>query len=62
MPFMGDDEFRQLVESFAPDRVCFGTDWPWQDRSENLERLRGMGFDEGLMENICRKNALELLG
>ncbi len=61
MPFVDADLFKRLVAAYGPARVCFGTDWPWQDRSAELDRLRAMAFDPETLEMICGKNAARLL-
>jgi predicted TIM-barrel fold metal-dependent hydrolase len=56
-------EFVQLLELHGPDRVLFGTDWPWFGHREEVPRivelLQEAGFSSGdesavLSGNICR--------
>ena len=61
MPFIEKEKFIGLVNTLGSDRVCFGTDWPWQDRKDELQRLREMEFDDAVLEQIYHKTAERLI-
>lgn len=61
--FQSPRRVRQLIEVFGPERVLFGSDWPYGNRPPALAiaRLACRG-DRGLERRILFENAAELLG
>jgi predicted TIM-barrel fold metal-dependent hydrolase len=54
---------RQLISTFGPDRVLFGSDWPFGNRPPAVEIVkRACRGDKGLERRIFFENAAELLG
>ncbi len=54
---------RRLVEAFGPDRVLYGSDWPWGSRLTALAAVRAAcRKDAGLERAILGGNAAALLG
>ena len=60
MSFFGVEKFVDLVRVLGVERVCFGTDWPWQDRSEELHILRRSGLENDELEQIFSLTAGKL--
>jgi predicted TIM-barrel fold metal-dependent hydrolase len=56
------DAAREVILHYGVDRVLFGTDYPMWDPSEELTRLKALGFGPEDMELILYKNAQKLLG
>jgi predicted TIM-barrel fold metal-dependent hydrolase len=60
--FMNPKTIRRLLEAFGPDRVLFGSDWPWAWRHTAVQAVkRAAGGDLGLEEAIFHANAARLL-
>jgi predicted TIM-barrel fold metal-dependent hydrolase len=54
---------RELIARFGPDRVLFGSDWPFGNRRPALAIAKAVcRGDEGLERQIFFENAAELLG
>ncbi|MCU0844781.1 MAG: amidohydrolase family protein [Spirochaetes bacterium] len=54
---------RRLVAAFGPDRVLYGSDWPWGSRLTALAAVRAAcRGDAGLERAILGENAAALLG
>jgi predicted TIM-barrel fold metal-dependent hydrolase len=52
-----------LISTFGPDRVLFGSDWPFGNRPPAVEIVkRACRGDKGLERRIFFENAAELLG
>jgi predicted TIM-barrel fold metal-dependent hydrolase len=53
---------RELIATFGPERVVFGSDWPWGNRSPALAiAKRACRGDRGLERRVLFENAAELL-
>ena len=59
---MDDDVFIRLLAVFGEDRVLFGTDSPWTDQKEMVERINGLPLSDGFKEKIFSLNAIRFLG
>lgn len=59
---MGDEDFVRLLDRFDEDRVLFGSDSPWTDQREMVERTRGLRISDGRKEKLLYGNAEALLG
>jgi predicted TIM-barrel fold metal-dependent hydrolase len=59
---VGDEEFVKLLSHFDEDRVLFGSDSPWADQKEMVERMLKLKISDGLKEKLLYKNAARLLG
>lgn len=59
---MGDGEFVKLLSQFDEDRVLFGSDSPWTDQREMLERTLRLEISDARKDKLLIKNAGVLLG
>jgi predicted TIM-barrel fold metal-dependent hydrolase len=59
---MDDDAFVGLLTSFDEDRVLFGSDSPWTDQREMIERTLKLRMPDERKEKLLGRNALSLLG
>ena len=59
---LSDEAFVRLCKKHGTERILFGTDSPWQEQSDIVERLRALPFSEEEREGILGKNAASLLG
>lgn len=58
---ISDRRLDEIIRKHGEDRILFASDSPWQDQSENLNRIRAfLGVGE-LCEKILCKNAAALL-
>ncbi len=59
--FIDESLFLAIVEKHGADKILFGTDAPWQDTKEYLEKLQSFPLREEQLEKILYRNALALL-
>jgi len=59
---ISDDEFIRALSHFDEDRVLFGTDSPWTDQKEMLDRTLRLNLSDSRKEKMMWKNAVKLLG
>jgi hypothetical protein len=59
---LGPQRSADIIRRHGPRRVLFGTDWPWQDQAEQVERIEGLGLGEHETNGILWSNAAGLLG
>jgi uncharacterized protein len=59
---VSDDEFVRLIAVFGEDRVLFGSDSPWTDQKEMLERTLNLRIADRVKEKMVYANAARLLG
>ncbi len=59
--FIDEGLFKEIVKKHGEDKILFGTDAPWQDEKDNLQKLYSFGLDRELLDKILYKNALKLL-
>lgn len=53
--------FQELVEQFGPDKILFGTDFPFRDHAEEVAYLQKVIEDKKKYQQIMEENALNLL-
>jgi predicted TIM-barrel fold metal-dependent hydrolase len=61
MTEISDDEFIKAISCFGEDRILFGSDSPWADQKEMLERTLQLGISDAMKEKLLYKNAAKLL-
>jgi predicted TIM-barrel fold metal-dependent hydrolase len=59
---VSDEEFIRLIGHFNEDRVLFGSDSPWTDQKEMLERTLRLKISDRRKEKMLYENAAALLG
>jgi predicted TIM-barrel fold metal-dependent hydrolase len=60
--FMSVEGVRRMLEAFQPERVLFGSDWPWGKRTTAIKVLKEVSRgDEALERMIFYDNAVRLL-
>ena len=55
------DLMREMIERQTPDKVLFGSDFPWHTTSEELALIKSLRLDRSDEEKILGKNAAALL-
>ena len=61
LPMLSQEQFLRMVHTFGPHRFLFGTDSPWGDQSQGVERIRSLPFTEEEKAAILGGNAQKLL-
>ncbi|MDE6675330.1 MAG: amidohydrolase, partial [Acetatifactor sp.] len=54
-------DFVRLSRKHGIHKILFGTDSPWQDQGEYVERLRAIGLTAAEQEAVLGENAAKLL-
>lgn len=62
MTELDDDRFIKALSQFDEDRVLFGSDSPWTEQKEMLDRTLRLGLPDGRKEKLLFLNARALLG
>lgn len=60
--YMTANEMRELILDLGPEKVLFGSDYPWEDPGRAAQIIRGLGLDESEQQAIFHRNAASLLG
>jgi len=58
---ISDEEFIKAISHFDEDRVLFGSDSPWTDQKQMLERTQQLRIPDRLKEKMLSTNAAHLL-
>lgn len=59
--YMDDKLLKKIYYSINPDHILFGTDSPWTDRKDAVQKIHSFGFSDDLKDKIFYKNAMKLL-
>ena len=62
LPMLDEAQFCELVRIFGAERILFGTDSPWDDMAQCVERIRCLPLTADEQLAIFSGNALRLLG
>ena len=62
MFLLSAERARQLINGFGTDYVMFGSDYPMWSPANEAEIIKGLGFENDILEKIMYKTAAELLG
>lgn len=60
--FLEASRAADMIIRHGTDKVLLGSDWPWADQGEEIERIRNLGLDEKATDGILWSNAARLLG
>lgn len=58
----GGEEIGIFLEKYGPDRLIFGSDYPFGMPGSQLQRLKNMGINRPDLEKICSANILGIIG
>ena len=59
--YMGREEMGELIRDIGPERVIFGSDYPWEEPGRAAEIIRGLELSEAEEQAVLGKNAATLL-
>ncbi len=62
LQFLPPQRAADMIRRHGTDRVCFGTDWPWQGHIKQLELVDGLGLSDSEKHALLGGNAAALLG
>ena len=62
LQLMSPEAFCETARAFGTDRVLFGTDSPWADPADEVEKIRELPLTEEEKDKILGVNAEALLG
>ena len=55
--YMGREEMAELIRDIGPERVIFGSDYPWEEPGRAAEIIKGLGLCEAEEQAVLCKNA-----
>jgi len=58
---LGPQRAADMIRRHGPDRVMFGTDWPWDRQKEQVQAVVQLGLSDEDTGKILRSNAAKLL-
>ena len=61
LPMLADERFCELVRIFGSKRVLFGTDSPWDNMQQCVQRIRNLPLTDAEKDDIFCRNASRLL-
>ncbi len=60
--YMGPGDMLELIRDIGPERVIFGSDYPWEEPGRAAEIIKGLGLEAAEAQAVLCKNAADLLG
>ena len=57
LPFLAADRFVAMARAHGIERVLFGTDSPWTDQREEIDKIKACGLSKDERERIFHLNA-----
>lgn len=60
--YMGQEEMKELIRDIGPERVIFGSDYPWEEPGRAAEIIRSLQLCEAEEQAVLGSNAAKLLG
>ena len=59
--YLSREEMAELIRDIGPERVIFGSDYPWEEPGRAAQIIASLGLDEAENEAVFWKNASRLL-
>ncbi|MCX6679400.1 MAG: amidohydrolase family protein [Methanothrix sp.] len=59
--YMGQEEMGELIRDIGPERVIFGSDYPWEEPGRAAQIICNLDLSDQEKEAILRRNATQLL-
>jgi hypothetical protein len=59
---MPPNQLIRMIRNHGVEKVCFGTDWPWNDQQAELEQLSAAGLDPAELRQVMMTNAARIVG
>jgi hypothetical protein len=61
LPELGPQRATEMIRRHGPEKVLFGTDWPWRDQAEELRHLASLELTDLERSAVAVSNAGRLL-
>ncbi|MCX7747351.1 MAG: amidohydrolase family protein [Clostridia bacterium] len=61
LEWLGEEQFKRMVRNHGHKKIVFATDSPWTDQGEEIRRIKMMGFEPAVEEDILGNNAADLI-
>ena len=58
---LDDDAFLRIIRKHGSDKILFGTDSPWKDQKDYVERIQTLSLTDNEKRQIFSENAISLL-
>ena len=59
---LSGEQFARIVKKHGYDKVLFGSDSPWSEQSETIEKIKNCDLDESKLDLIFSENAKRIFG
>ena len=59
---LSSEQFAGIVKKHGYDKVLFGSDSPWSEQSETIEKIKNCDLDESKLDLIFGENAKRIFG
>lgn len=59
---LSDTRAREIIHEIGINKVLFGSDFPWFNPKEDIERMENLGLKDHELEMIFHKNAVRVFG
>ncbi len=59
--YMGPQDMLELIRDIGPERVIFGSDYPWEEPGKAAKIIARSGLEKAEREAVFWKNAIKLL-
>ena len=59
--YMGPQDMLELIREIGPERVIFGSDYPWEEPVKAAKIIAHLGLEDAEREAVLWKNAIALL-
>lgn len=59
--YMGPEDMLEMIKDIGPERVLFGSDYPWEEPRRAAEIIKGLGLCEAEAQAVLYNNAATLL-
>ncbi|MFP4106392.1 MAG: amidohydrolase family protein [Phycisphaerae bacterium] len=60
--FLQPERMCRMIRNHGVDKVCFGTDWPWNGQAAEISKLQDSGLDKSELSKVLYGNAARMLG
>ena len=58
---LSNEDFVRICRKHGVERILFGTDCPWQDQKDYIERVQSTGLEQQELQLVFSENARKLL-
>ncbi len=59
--YISPEQWKRMIRNHGAEKILFGTDSPWEKPRDTLAALKSLSLSDEEMDQICFKNALNIL-